>query len=232
MMSHLRDVVVFDLEIINGICGPRDYPESDIRYCDGWGDYAGMGISVLCAYSYASDNYRVFLQDNLPAFFHEFVRDDVMLVGFNNRQFDNNVLNAWRDGHQHKIRDLGAILDTPCYDIQRAIRFAISGKEDYDADVHRGYGLEAMCLANGIPGKAAGGGAQAPINWQRGNPGVVIDYCLWDVGMTKTLFDLIRTERALTSPKNTNVRIRPPVPPEIREFFTHGGARSNWSHES
>ena len=53
-----------------------------------------------------------------------------------------------------------------------------------------GYGLDACCNANGI-GSKTGNGALAPIDWQQGRIGSVIDYCLQDIKLTEQLFRII-----------------------------------------
>jgi hypothetical protein len=58
---------------------------------------------------------------------------------------------------------------------------------------HAGYGLDAVSIANGVGGKS-GNGALAPVLWQQGKRGAVIDYCLRDVMLTKKCI-----ERALAS---------------------------------
>lgn len=226
-MRSLRDVVVYDLEIKYGVLKEGEEPVPGVKYCKGWEDYEGMGISVLCAYSYATDSYRIFLEDNIPSFFFEYVTDDVMLVGFNNIKFDNNVLEAYR--HVNGMKEFtNSPAASPVYDIQRELWLSISGSSSYDPSVHRGYGLEAVCAANGIPGKRGGGGALAPVNWQHGNYGAVIDYGMWDVSMTKALFDLIKGGRGLADAKMPHIRRWFSAPPEVYEFFDRGGFRHRW----
>lgn len=55
--------LVYDLEIINAVPG-REKPIEGIKYCEGRHDHAGMGISVIGAFDYSTQRYRVFLEDN------------------------------------------------------------------------------------------------------------------------------------------------------------------------
>jgi hypothetical protein len=73
-------------------------------------------------------------------------------------------------------------------------------KPEFAFPSHIGYSLGAVAFANmGI--HKSGEGANAPIEWQRGNVGAVIDYCLNDVKITKRLFDRVRQIGGLRSPK-------------------------------
>lgn len=161
--------LVYDLEIVNAIPDRRDPPIDGIAYCGGWDDYAGMGISVLCAYDYHMQQSRVFCADNL-AEFGRLAAQRWPLVSFNGLGFDNGVL-----------RVNGIPLDASrCFDLLAAIT-AITGSR-------KGRGLDAVCIANTL-GMKAGHGALAPVHWQRGQCGAVIDYCVQDVHLTAALFD-------------------------------------------
>ena len=65
---------------------------------------------------------------------------------------------------------------------------------------HAGYGLDALAIANGLTGKT-GHGADAPVDWQLGRYGSVIDYCLEDVRITAKLIHKVIMGDPLTSPK-------------------------------
>ena len=52
-----------------------------------------------------------------------------------------------------------------------------------------------------------GNGAMAPIDFQQGRYGSVIDYCLADVRLTKSLLDKVINNGFLTSPKESNKSI-------------------------
>lgn len=62
--NRTNKIVVFDLEIRQAIPDRNGGNEPGIKYCGGWSDHAGMGISVICAYDYSTDRYRTFLKDN------------------------------------------------------------------------------------------------------------------------------------------------------------------------
>jgi hypothetical protein len=183
-------LLVYDLEILKAIPDKDGQSEAGIAYCEGWNDYQGMGIAVICCYDYATDRYRVFCQDNLTGF-KTLVSSAQCVVGYNNHRFDDNVLEA------------AGITVPPekSYDILQEIWRGLGLDSDFKSETHRGYGLEALCVVNlGITKN--GSGALAPILWQRGQVGTVIDYCLQDVHLTKKLLDRIIQRGALASPKD------------------------------
>lgn len=131
-------------------------------------------------------------------------RDGTLLVGFNNIRFDNAVIAA--------TKEIGlAIAEERCYDILREVWAATGLGPDFDRKTHGGYGLDAMCATN-FGSKKSGNGALAPVLWQKGQIGEVIDYCLNDVRLTKQLFDKILKDGLLTCPKSSNtLSLRNPV---------------------
>lgn len=200
--------LVYDLEIVKAILGKNEPRLAGIEYCKGWHDHAGMGISVLCAYEYETDRYRVFCQDNLSAFV-DLAKQQDLLVSFNGLAFDNKVIEAHMPG----------------------VRFEYQPEHDYDLLVetwagaglgptfnfrtHGGYGLDALCERN-LGTRKTANGALAPVLWQQGAIGAVIDYCLNDVWMTKELFDLVLAQGWITSPKTGGqLTMRPPFQPSL-----------------
>lgn len=188
--------LVYDLEIQNAI-PPKNAGErrSDVQYCEGWGDHAGMGISVLCAYDTTADRYRVFCEDNAPEFAKLVAERDVV-VTFNGKRFDNQVLGAcW--GIE--------VPETKHYDLLRELRRAQGMKPDGIG----GGSLAAWCEANFGQGKS-GEGAMAPIDWQRGNVGTVIDYCLMDTKLTTLLYRLASLRQPIKKPTGGTLMLRHP----------------------
>jgi len=181
--------VIYDCEIIKGIPKKDEQPLPDIEYCEGWRDFDNMGISVICAHE-SDVGYRVFLKDN----FHEFVellnRADVV-VGFNSLAFDNRLIEA--NGMP--------VVDDKTYDILVETWKAEGLTAFFQYPSHVGYSLDAIAAAN-LGMKKSGNGALAPVDWQRGNYGAVIDYCLRDVILTKRIFDQIIKTGSIVSPKN------------------------------
>lgn len=185
------NALVYDLEIINAVPDKNGERLEGIKYCDGWHDHKNMGISVVGCYDYETARYRVFCKDNFDEF-QELAKVSDALVSFNGIGFDNKVLDACglpllRNGENY-------------YDILRELWLADGLGPEFAYQTHTGYGLNEVARVNLNAGKT-GHGAIAPVDWQRGNVGRVIDYCLEDVRLTKRLFDRILATRGLRSPK-------------------------------
>ncbi len=201
------DAVVYDIEIEAAIPDKFEPPDPDFTYCAGWHDYANMGISVIGAYDYRTDRYRVFCQDNLDAFF-DLCTPNTLLVGFNNVNFDNKVIATLKNDHQKaEIFEKFGLF----YDILREVWAARGLGPEFNPKTHGGYSLDALAKANGV-GKKSDNGANAAIAWQAGHVGTVVDYCLHDVALTKRLFDLICCDAALCDPRNPAhmLKLNPP----------------------
>lgn len=185
------DAIVYDCEILNAI-PDKTPPEPGITYCGGWGDFHGMGVSVICAYDYKTDRYHTFLRDNFGDFLN-LVYQRPNLIGFNNGGFDDLLIAAaigFKPPPTLKIHDLLSEVWVSC-----------GLKRRFGGSQYAGYGLQDLSLANGLPGKTSKG-THAPVMWQRGDHGQVIDYCLNDVWLTKKLIDQCREVGHLRSPKN------------------------------
>lgn len=188
------NALVYDLEIVRGIPKRGEDPVPGIDYCEGWGDHENMGISVLCAYDYAEDRYRVFCKDNWADFvaLTAFRRP---LVGFNSIRFDNAVI---RHGPEEGSLGLD-IQESYCYDVLREVWRAAGLGPNFSPKTHGGFRLDDMARVN-LDRQKTGEGALAPVQWQRGEVGAVIDYCMEDVRLTKLLFDFALERRPLRSP--------------------------------
>lgn len=184
------NTIIYDIEIAK-VPSPNSYCEKGIKYCSGWSDHARMGISIIGCYDYQQDRYRAFCDDNKSEFMVLLDRGP-MCVGFNNIPFDNAVIAA-TDGWM-------APNDAVCYDLLREIWIASGLEPEFNRKTHGGVGLDAVCERN-FGTKKSGNGALAPVDWQRGNYGTVIDYCLNDVRLTKQLFDLVLSGKPVINPK-------------------------------
>lgn len=169
------DLVVYDAEIIKGVPNPREKRLDDIEYCEGWHDHANMGLSVLGAIDLREGRPRVFLEDNLDEF-RELIHER-NVIGFNNAAFDNALLKA------HGIE----IDPARCFDLLIMMRRAVGEPDVYTKGVTAaGRSLDAIARAN-LGVSKSGKGDLAPVLWQRGKRGAVIDYCLNDVAITARL---------------------------------------------
>lgn len=195
------NALVYDIEIVNAIPPKGDERLSGLTYCDGWHDYANMGISVIGAYDYAQSRYRVFCEDNRAAF-HEVCHSADLLVSFNGLAFDNPVIRACWFGENFDF-------DAKCYDVLVEQWAAAGLGATFRYPTHAGFGLDATCERTLGLGKT-GNGALAPVQWQRGEIGAVIDYCLNDVFLTKLLFDRVLTRQRFIGP-NGLLQLRVPT---------------------
>lgn len=181
--------IVYDSEVVRPV-PPRGKPMlQGIEYCKSWTDYLNMGISVVAAYEYALDRYRVFCRDNAQYFIWLVNQADV-IIGFNSIKFDNELLAA------HGV----SIPVEKCYDMLVEIWLAAGLGPEYKHGTHAGFSLDNCVRANFGLSKKQGGGAMAPVDWQRGNIGNVIDYCIEDVRMTKLLVDRVIEKGELVNP--------------------------------
>lgn len=183
-------MIIYDCEIYRGILKRGEQPEPGIEYCDGWEDYANMGVTVIGCYDCRHDQYRVFLADN----FGEFQRlvDEVgEVAGFNNQKFDDQLM------RQNDLR----LPAEKSYDLLAEVWAAAGLSRTFNFKTHMGYGLDALSNVNINAGKS-GAGALAPVLWQRHQYGEVIDYCLQDVWLTKRLLFLAAARGYLISPKD------------------------------
>ena len=185
----LPNALVYDIEIERGILDLHAPPEPGIEYCAGWEDHVHMGVSVVGAYDYVEGRYRVFCKDNLPEF-KKLCEARALLVGFNTINFDNAVL-----------RTVGvSIPEAKCYDLLREAWAALGFGPKFDKSTHAGYGLDAISKST-LGVRKTGYGGHAPVAWQQGRIGEVIDYCLNDVRLTVGLFDLVVAGKPLVNPK-------------------------------
>lgn len=181
-------MICYDLEIEKAIPQKNERRLKKIKYCDGWHDHKGMGISALCAYDFDIDQYYVFLKDNLPDF-QELVKQHTHIIGFNSESFDDLVCQA------------NSIEITTTFDLLRETYKALDldPYPEYYTEEYKGYGLDALCQAAFGFGKT-GNGENAPIAWQQGKHGQVINYCLNDVKLTKLLMQKVLDNKPFIDP--------------------------------
>jgi len=200
-------MLIYDIEIIKAIPDKNGVAIPGIEYCAGWHDHANMGISVIGVYDYAEDRYRVFLEDNASEFFELCDRSD-LLVSFNGLSFDNPVICAsygWgRDGIGREEKAAQSIFEGKCYDLLVEIWAAGGLGPQFKYPTHVGFGLDACCQMN-FGTRKTGNGALAPVLWQRGARGEVIDYCLNDVKLTKQLLDQVIATGELLDPRSSSL---------------------------
>ena len=201
-------LVIYDAEIKKGILKRGEEPIPGIEYCDGWRDFKNMGVSTVCCYDYGEYRYRIFCADNFDEMIDLFNDADI-LVSFNGIGFDDHLLSAAVLGFDDVV--------TARYDLLAEIwRAAGLDPTKFVPSTHGGYGLDAMCEANFGIGKT-GHGAMAPVDWQRGKIGKVIDYCVQDIKLTGKLLDQVISGQPLKNPKGEPLKLR--YPSDVFEEF-------------
>jgi hypothetical protein len=191
--------LIYDIEIAAAVPG-KEARVQGVEYCAGWHDQANMGVSVICAYELEAERSRCFFLDNRDAF-QQLVDEADLIVGFNSIPFDNSVLRAcgWTN-----------VPDEKSYDILREVWAASGLGPKFKYPSHVGFGLDQCALAHFGVGKSGYGGT-APIDFQRGRYGSLVDYCLNDVWLTTCLFRHIVDDGWLTCPKTgTRLTMRKP----------------------
>ena len=200
-------ILVYDCEIIKAVM--PDYANQakieGIEYCEGWHDHKNMGISVIGTYNNWTKESIAYVNfdDILPmdkesswrplSEFQELLNQADVLVGFNNQSFDDNLIKA--NGFTIPENILN-------YDILVEIWKAVGIEPPFVYPTHAGYSLKQTCEANGLPPKT-GDGANAAVQWQRGEHKKVIDYCLNDIKITTELLRKIMSNDGwLVNPKN------------------------------
>ncbi len=195
-------MIVIDVEIKKAIQGRNEERVPGIEYCDGWRDFANMGIACVCTYDTRSHLSRVFLEDELEEF-SGYVGPWIT-SGFNTVGFDLKLLRthgAWPTAGE-----------SPHFDILREIWCALDLDPDrFVPQTHGGWSLDAVAGAT-INATKSGNGALAPVWWQQGKRGRVIDYCLRDVWLEGQLLMHIIEHGWVT---NGRQRVEVRVPQEL-----------------
>ena len=197
-------MIIYDIEIENAILGRNEIAKAGINYCAGFHDFPNMGIAVIACYDMERERTRTFLKDNLDDF-AALVRSTDCIIGFNNHKFDNKLLMA--NGISLPFGK--------SYDILEEVWKGLGIGTEYRHETHGGLSLDALVHAN-FRIRKTGSGAEAPIDWQEGRRGKVIDYCLADVELTRRLLVKIINCGKLKHPKTgIDITIRKPSP-EVR----------------
>ena len=195
----MKKILIYDCEIIKAIRDPKKVDLAHIEYCNGWDDYENMGISVI-GVNVIDKNDSFDLISN-----HNIAKDNIsefqmglngaeVLIGCNNQSFDDKLLKA-----------NGFVIPETIvnYDLLAEIWEGAGLGREFVYPTHAGFGLDAICKANGL-GEKSGDGANAAILWQKGKHQEVIDYCENDIKLTRKLFDLIQEKGEIKDPREDN----------------------------
>ncbi|OQX63487.1 MAG: DEAD/DEAH box helicase [Desulfococcus sp. 4484_241] len=156
----------------------------------GWHRADRMGISCIVLYDSAADEYTHFLEEQARDFIRRLSQFD-LVIGFNNKRFDNKVLSAFTDA------DLSAL---PTLDILDEVHKTI------------GYRLSLDSLAGTTLGvKKSADGLQALRWWKQGKIEKIIEYCKKDVEITRDLYLYGRKHGYLLFTNKAKQKVRLPV---------------------
>lgn len=209
-------MLIYDCEIARAIAGPDKARLPGVAYCDGWRDFANMGIACIVALEAGADRYHVFCRDNL-ADFQVLVDRAEVVVGYNALAFDNPLCAA------HGLR----VPADKTFDLLPAIWLAAGLAPTYQGETHNGFGLDAMAMVNLGHGKT-GNGATAPMHYQFGRMGRLIRYCVDDVWLTARLLDHVVGLGYLGHPQ-TLERLLIDVPAWVRGASSYALVKAVWA---
>lgn len=156
-------VVVFDLET------QRSFAE-----VGGRSQFHRLGVSVAVAYRYDRDEFLVVTEDRIDELI-DLLLDAALVVGYNIRGFDYEVLRAYTDHDLQRLPTLDLM-----FDLEQRLGFRPK--------------LDSVVSATLAAGKTADG-MQALEWWQLGEIGKIIDYCKEDVRVTRDLYDFGKRHR-------------------------------------
>lgn len=181
-----RKIAVFDAEI-----------KKRIEDCSkGWDSHDEMGVSVLVIFDYATMRYRVFDDKNAAEAVAILSTYD-LVVGFNTVRFDWKLIKAtWPGLFPVKVANVrdGITVQSDGrisrdFDILREIWISLGLNPDkFEPRTHGGYKLDDVAWDT-IQMRKTANGALAPMMFQDGRYADLVDYCLEDVRIEKTLFE-------------------------------------------
>ncbi len=172
-----QKIALFDAEI----------KESIENLPNGWKDHDKMGVSVLVLFDYETMRYRIFGDNNIDEALNILFNHD-LVVGFNTVNFDWKLLKATyiAECAQRSIKR-----KSEDFDILREIWTNLGlDPDNFNGRTHGGFKLDDVAFET-IGLRKTGDGAQAPILYQQGKLYDVIDYCIEDVRIERTLFEYI-----------------------------------------
>lgn len=190
MNTDLRgmNIVVFDLEIKEPIVGEVTWERKDL-----------MGISVGVLYDFMTDEFKVYMDDNLAELSNRIHTAD-LVSGFNIIDFDVPLLNATLA--PHGVQPIQPKIYDPLY----WHRQVLGGNK-----FTKGLKLDDHLLGTfGKEHMKSGNGADAPIWWKQGKLGRLISYCIDDVKRETKLFSHIWQGKPVITPLNGSNILKSP----------------------
>lgn len=156
----------------------------------GWHRADLMKVSCIVLYDSKKDQYLEFLEDQMDDFINHIKKYD-LIIGFNNKRFDNLVLKGYSDF------DIGSL---PTLDILENVHNRL------------GYRLSLDNLAKAtLNAEKTADGFQALRWWKQGKIREIVDYCKMDVEITRDLYLYGQKFGYLLFTNKAKKRVRVPV---------------------
>lgn len=196
------NIAVFDLETKNR---PGKQADVDAGRADClWEEKGKLGISVGVAFSYATGDFSVHLDDNIADLWDMLAKAD-MVTGFNILSFDIpllyaemvNVISGFGGMSQgtrspspdnvilKALNEQHAAILAKTFDLYPVVKEG-AGADTYD----KGYRVDDLLRATwGHEAAKTGNGAFAPDLFKAGRMGELISYCVADVQRERRLFE-------------------------------------------
>lgn len=142
-----------------------------------------LEVSMIGVYSYATQNFISFDENQIEEA-TEFIKKADLIIGFSINRFDIPVLS------RHLNFDLFAIARFDLLDeIEKQLGWRIS--------------LNKLAITN-LGVKKTHHGLEAPLLYRRGQIEELKNYCLYDVKITKDLYELVQNQGYLSVPCKDN----------------------------
>ena len=133
----------------------------------GWDRADLMGISCVVFYDSKEDKFLEFMEDEVDKLIEHLKKCD-LVIGFNNKRFDNKVISGYTDF------EFG---DLPTLDILEYVQKKL------------GHRLSLDVLSKGtLKTEKSANGLLALKWWKEGKIKEIVEYCIQDVELTKNLY--------------------------------------------
>lgn len=158
-----------------------------------------LKISLIGVYFYDTDTYETFLEKDLPKLWPRLERAD-RIIGFNQKSFDNPVINTYYAGDVNQI---------PQLDLLEVIAGSLGFRVKLDSVAQATLGV----------GKS-GHGLQAVEFWREGRLKELADYCLMDVKITKEVYEYGKAHGLIKCADRSGQIMEIPVDFSAKEVLT------------
>ncbi len=186
---------VFDLETIRSA-----------EEVGGWHQAERMGVSLAVVYDSELNDYRTYLEPEIDRFI-EHLQSFELVVGFNNKRFDNKVLSAYTRVDLNRLPSLDLLEEVYKY---------------------LGYRLSLNSLAEHTLGKSKTADGLQALKWYKeGRFDLIRHYCQKDVEITRDLFYHALEQGFLLFANKAKLQVRLPLALDqaIAKILDHGQSR-------